>query len=106
MRLNRSKGHFSRSEKSKRSNLAVLLLFANFLKSRLILFFISCIEFLGDDIDQLQEMDFIELFKRSLSMSERSGVAHFPILILFSSNEALPKFIASCSFFGVKPILS
>ena len=28
-----------------------------------------------------QEMDFIELFKRSFSMSERSGLTHFPIII-------------------------
>ena len=28
-----------------------------------------------------QEMDFIELFKRSFSKSERSGLTHFPIII-------------------------
>ena len=28
-----------------------------------------------------QEMDFIELFKRSFSRLERSGLAHFPIII-------------------------
>ena len=55
-----------------------------------------------------QEMDFIELFKRSFSRSERSGLAYFPIIIdiIQYSNEVLPKFIASCSFFVVKPILS
>ena len=31
-----------------------------------------------------QEMDFIELFKRSFSMSERSGLALFPIIIDYS----------------------
>ena len=35
-----------------------------------------------------QEMDFIELFERS----ERSGLVHFTI-ILFNSNEVLPKFM-------------
>ena len=28
-----------------------------------------------------QEMDFIELFERSFSRSERSGLDHFPIII-------------------------
>ena len=64
--------------------------------------------FLGMILINCQEMDFIELFKRSFSRSERSGVAHFPIIIdiLFSSNEVLPKCISSCSFFVVKPIWS
>ena len=37
-----------------------------------------------------QEIGLIELFKRSFSRSERSGLTHFPISILFSSNEVLP----------------
>ena len=53
-----------------------------------------------------QEMGFIELFKRSFSRSERSGLTHFPISILFSSNEVLPHVIASCSFVSVKRILT
>ena len=37
----------------------------------------------------------------SFSRSERSGVAHFPIIIfmLFSSSKVLPNCIALCSFF-------
>ena len=37
--------------------------------------------FLGMILINCQEMDFIELFKRSFSGLERSGLAHFPILI-------------------------
>ena len=58
-----------------------LLLFANFLKSGLITFIYSCIQLLGNDIDQLSRDIFHELFKRSFSRSERSGLAHFPIII-------------------------
>ena len=42
----------------KGSNLAVLLLFAHFLKNGLITFFIFCIQLLGDDIDQLSRDGF------------------------------------------------
>ena len=52
-----------------------------------------------------QEMGLIELFKRSFSRSERSSLTHFPISILFSSNEVLPHVIASCSFVSVNPDL-
>ena len=37
--------------------------------------------FLGMILINCQEMDFIELFKRSFSRSERSGLAHFPLII-------------------------
>ena len=37
--------------------------------------------FLGLILINCQEMDFIELFKRSFSRSKRSGLAHFPIII-------------------------
>ena len=37
--------------------------------------------FFGMILINCQEMDFIELFKRSFSRSERSGLAHFPIII-------------------------
>ena len=37
--------------------------------------------FFGMILIKWQEMDFIELFKRSFSRSQRSGVAHFPIII-------------------------
>ena len=37
--------------------------------------------FLGMILINCQELDFIELFKRSFSRSERSGLAHFPIII-------------------------
>ena len=56
------------------SNLGILLLFANVLKNSLIIFFIFFIQLFGDDIDQqyyCQEMDLIELFKRSFARSER-----------------------------------
>ena len=36
--------------------------------------------FLGMILINCQEMDFIELLKRSFSRSERSGLAHFPII--------------------------
>ena len=37
--------------------------------------------FLGRILINCQEMDFIELFKRSSSRLERSDLAHFPIII-------------------------
>ena len=37
--------------------------------------------FLGMILINFQEMDFIELFQRSFARSERSGLAHFPIII-------------------------
>ena len=37
--------------------------------------------FLGMILINCQEMDFIEFFKRSYSRSEKSGLAHFPIII-------------------------
>ena len=42
--------------------------------------FLVC-SFLGVILINCQEMDLIELFKRSFSRSERSGLAHFPIII-------------------------
>ena len=42
--------------------------------------FLVC-SFLGMILINCQEMDFIELFKRSFSRSERSGLAHFPIIM-------------------------
>ena len=59
------------------SNLAVLLLFANFLKSGMITF----LYVLHTASWGCQEMDSIELFKGSFSRSERSGLAHLPIII-------------------------
>ena len=38
--------------------------------------------FLGMILINYQEMDFIELLKRSFSRSERSGLAHFPIITI------------------------
>ena len=64
-----------------RSNMAVLLFFANFLKNGLITFLIFFVHsFLGMILINCLGMDFIELFKRSCSRSERSGLAHFPIM--------------------------
>ena len=60
----------------KRSNLAVLLLFANFLKNGIFAY-----SFLGMILINCKEMDLIELFERSCSRSERSGLAQFPIII-------------------------
>ena len=37
--------------------------------------------FLGMILINCEEMDFIELFKRSFSRSKRSGLDHFPIII-------------------------
>ena len=55
---------------------------------------------MGKNIDQLSRDGCIELFERSFSRSERSGLAHVTILfILFSTNEVLPKFIALLIFF-------
>ena len=66
----------------KRSNLVVLLLFANFPKNGLITFLIFVYSFLGMILINCQEMDFIELFKGSFSRSEKSALAHFfPIII-------------------------
>ena len=53
--------------------------------------------FLGIILIDCQEVDFIELLERSFSRSEKSGLAHCPML---------HKCIASCSFFVVKPVLS
>ena len=62
------------------SNLAVLILLVNFLQNSLItIFFVH--GSLGMILINCQEMDFIELFKRSFSRLERSGLAHFPIII-------------------------
>ena len=41
----------------------------------------SACGFLGMILIDCQEMDFIELFKRSFLGSERSGLAHFPLII-------------------------
>ena len=95
--LNHSKGHFKRSE---RSNLAPFFTWRQFfqglkgpkkVKFGCFVTFcqfsqkrsdnVSVYSFLGMILINCQEMDFIELFKRSLSRSERSGLAHFPIII-------------------------
>ena len=41
--------------------------------------FIFGIQLLGMILINYQEMDLIELFKRSFSRFQRSGLAHFPI---------------------------
>ena len=56
----------------------------NFLKNGLITFLnflFFCMQLLVDDIDQLSRNDLIELLKRYFSRYERSGLAHFPIVI-------------------------
>ena len=56
----------------KRSNLAILLLLANFLKNDMITFILFLVySFLGMLFINCQEMDLIELFKRSFSRSQR-----------------------------------
>ena len=53
-----------------------------------------------------EEKDVIESLQRSLSRSERSGLAHFHIFLhLICSREVLPKCIASCSFSEVILVL-
>ena len=59
----------------------IWLFFDNFLKIGLITYLFLVYNFLGMKLINCQEMDFIELFKKSCSMSERSGLAHFPIII-------------------------
>ena len=54
----------------------ILLLFDNFLKNYLITF----LYFLGIHV-LVQEMDLIDLLKRSFSRYERSGWAHFSIMV-------------------------
>ena len=65
-------------------------LFCNFLKNDLIITFVFPVYsymYLGIILINCQEMDLIELFKRSFSRSKRS------LLILFSRNEVLPKLV-------------
>ena len=55
---------------------------------------ILCMQLLGDDIDlNCQEMDLIDLLERSFSRSERSNLAHFPIMPYkwFCQNFYLPR---------------
>ena len=81
--LNRSRGNFSRFERSEKGQIfAVFLLFCQFSQKRLDnIYFIFSIQLLGDILVNFQEMDLIELSKRSFSRSERSGLTHFPIII-------------------------
>ena len=69
-KMDRSKGHFERS------NWAVLLLFANFLT--VITFLYYAYSFLEMIFINCQEMNLIELFKRSFSRLEWSGCPIFP----------------------------
>ena len=64
------------------SNLAVFDTFGQFTQKRSDNFSLYLVySFFGMILINCQEMDFIELFKRSFSRSERSGLAHFPIII-------------------------
>ena len=60
-------------EKGPFSNLGIL--------GTITLQFLFAYSFLGMILINCQEMDFIELFKCLFSKSERSGLAHFPIII-------------------------
>ena len=73
---------FSRFERLKKVKFGCFATFCQFSQKRFdnfSLFFVP--SFLGMILINCQEMDFIELFKRSFSRSERSGLAHFPIII-------------------------
>ena len=64
------------------SNLAVFDTFCQFTQKRSDNFSLYLVySFFGMILINCQEMDFIELFERSFSRSERSGLAHFPIII-------------------------
>ena len=66
----------------KRSNLAVFDTFCQFTQNWSDNFSLYLVySFFGMILINCQEMDFIELFERSFSRSERSGLAHFPIII-------------------------
>ena len=99
--LNHSKGHFSRFERLKKGQ---IWLFGQFSQKWF------------DNLYTASWGWYWSTVKRWISLNYSKG--HFQgrkgqvkpifpsLLILFSSNEVLPKFIASCSFFVVKPILS
>ena len=77
-----------------------LLSFGNFLKNGLVfsqkpsgLFFICCMQLLGDDIYHLLRDGFDCIIKKVIFKAGK--------VISFNGNEVLPTFIASCSFFGV-----
>ena len=66
----------------KRSNLAVFATFCQFTQKRSDNFSLFLVySFFGMILINCEEMVFIELFKMSFSRSERSGLAHFPIII-------------------------
>ena len=77
-----SKGHFSRSEGLNKVNFGCFTTSCQFSQKLSNNFFLFLVyNFLGMILINCQEMDFIELFKRSFSMPERSGLAHFTIII-------------------------
>ena len=97
---------FSRFERSEKGQILVFCYFSQNWYYNVSLFY--AYSFLGMILIDCQDIDFIELFKRLFSRLEMLGLVHFPIIIdiIIICNEVLPKFIASCTFFVVKPILS
>ena len=73
---------FQGSKGSKKVKFGCFATFCQFSQKRFDNFSLFCVHsFLGMILINCQEMDFIELFKRSFSRSERSGLANFPIII-------------------------
>ena len=77
-----SKGNLSRFERSAKGQIWLFCYFCQFSQKRSDNFslFLLC-SFLWIILINSKEMDFIELFKRSFSRSERSALAHIPIII-------------------------
>ena len=61
------------------SNLATFCQFSQKQSDNFYLFL--AYNFLGIILINYQEMDLVDLFKKSFSRSKRSGLAHFPIII-------------------------
>ena len=90
--------YFSRSDRSEKGIIwGILPLFGNFIKMITIL----CIQLLGDGIDLLSRDGFYWIIQKVI-LKVRFGP--FPHNYRYYS--VLPKCIASCSFYGVKPIMS
>ena len=82
--------------------------FCQFSKKKTIACFcIYCMYILGDDIDLLSRDRFDLIIAKVIFMVGKVRYGPFSHNYwLFSSNEVLPKFIASYIYYGMKPILS
>ena len=63
-------------------------------------------QLLVDDIDNLSRDGFDWIIQKVIFKVGKVRFDPFPISILFSGNEVLPRVIASCSFVSVKRILT